>query len=376
MKIRNLGQIITGNTPSKNNKEYYESNDICFFKPGDLEEDIINDLYKSEEYISYKAKDTAKLLPKGTILMTCIGTIGKVGILNRDATCNQQINGIIPNGEYNSRYIGYLLLSMKEKLKKKANAPVVPIINKTDFSNIDIFVHNKEKQDLIANKLDKISFLITIKKKNIDNLNKLVKSQFVEMFGSVNDNKNGYEIKALKDVFDFIKDGTHSTPIYTNDINNGVKFLSAKDVTSGVINWNNIKYIPLDLHNELSKRVKPQRNDILLCKNGTTGICAKVDTDEVFDIYVSLALLRPTNDYNVDYLVKAINSIETKKQFDSSLKGIGVPNLHLGEISKVKIIVPPLELQNKFSNIVEQIDKQKFIVMKILSHVSKIRYLC
>ena len=180
------------------------------------------------------------------------------------------------------------------------------------------------------------------------------------MFGSVNDNKNGYEIRTLKDVFEFIKDGTHSTPTYTNDINNGVKFLSAKDVTSGIINWNNIKYIPLDLHNELSKRVKPQKNDILLCKNGTTGICAKVDTDEVFDIYVSLALLRPTNDYNVDYLVKAINSIETKKQFDNSLKGIGVPNLHLGEISKVKIIVPPLELQTKFSNIVEQIDKQKF----------------
>ena len=85
------------------------------------------------------------------------------------------------------------------------------------------------------------------------------KSQFVEMFGNVNDNKNSYEIKTLNEVFEFIKDGTHSTPTYTNDKINGIKFLSAKDVTKGTINWENIKYIPLELHEQLVKRVKPQK---------------------------------------------------------------------------------------------------------------------
>ena len=180
------------------------------------------------------------------------------------------------------------------------------------------------------------------------------------MFGTVKNNKYNYEIKSLSDVFELIKDGTHSTPTYTDDKENGVKFLSAKDVTTGKINWSDIKYIPTELHEVLSKRIKPQKGDILLCKNGTTGICAKVDVDELFDIYVSLALLRPNLGYNIDYLVEAINSFDTKKQFDSSLKGIGVPNLHLGEIAKAKILVPPLELQNRFAQIVEQIDKQKF----------------
>ena len=84
----------------------------------------------------------------------------------------------------------------------------------------------------------------------------------------------------------------------------------------------------------------PKKGDILLAKNGTTGIAAIVDRDEIFDIYVSLALLRPI-EMNSVYLWAAINSVETKQQFDSSLKGIGVPNLHLGEIKKAKIIVPP-----------------------------------
>ena len=198
------------------------------------------------------------------------------------------------------------------------------------------------------------------------------KSQFVEMFGNVNDNKNSYEIKTLNEVFEFIKDGTHSTPTYTNDKINGIKFLSAKDVTKGTINWENIKYIPLELHEQLVKRVKPQKGDILLAKNGTTGVCAKVDRDEIFDIYVSLALLRPKEGYVVDYLVQAINNDMTKEQFDRSLKGVGVPNLHLGEIQKVKIIVPPIELQNQFAEIVKQIDKQKFEIENSLKEMQEL----
>ena len=214
--------------------------------------------------------------------------------------------------------------------------------------------------------------IIEIKKKQLEELSIIIKSQFVEMFGNVNDNKNSYEIKTLNEVFEFIKDGTHSTPTYTNDKINGIKFLSAKDVTKGTINWENIKYIPLELHEQLVKRVKPQKGDILLAKNGTTGVCTKVDRDEIFDIYVSLALLRPKEGYVVDYLVQAINNDMTKEQFDRSLKGVGVPNLHLGEIQKVKIIVPPIELQNQFAEIVKQIDKQKFEIENSLKEMQEL----
>ena len=98
----------------------------------------------------------------------------------------------------------------------------------------------------------------------------------------------------------------------------------------------------------------------MLAKNGTTGVAAIVETDEVFDIYVSLAILRPV-DINSVYLWGAINSMESKRQFDESLKGIGVPNLHLGEIKKTKIVVPPIQIQEVFEQFVLQINKSKLL---------------
>ena len=147
-----------------------------------------------------------------------------------------------------------------------------------------------------------------------------------------------------------ITDGTHQTPVYSDK---GYIFLSSKNVTSGVIDWENVKYISEDLHNELYARIKPQMDDILLAKNGTTGIAALVDRDEIFDIYVSLALIRPDkNKVLPQYLLYAINSSKSQKFFKSNLKGIGVPNLHLTHIRETPIKIYSLPEQ---SQIVERL---------------------
>ena len=182
------------------------------------------------------------------------------------------------------------------------------------------------------------------------------------MFGSINNNIYKYEIKTLQDVCEKIKDGTHQTPKYTEDKEEGYKFLSSKDVMSQKIDWTDIKYIPAELHKKLYASIKPQRNDILMSKNGVNyGVAAVNDTDEVFDIYVSLALLRPKQMIDPVFFRCVINNPETKRQFDSSIKGIGVPNLHLGEIKKTKIILPPMALQKEFVSFVTQVEKSKVV---------------
>ena len=191
-----------------------------------------------------------------------------------------------------------------------------------------------------------------------------IKSRFIELIGNIQNPK--YPLVELNEICEFIKDGTHQTPIYTEDRVNGFKFLSSKDVTSQKINWTNIKYIQKELHEQLYAKLSPKRGDILLAKNGTTGVAAVVDSDEIFDIYVSLALLRPKSGVNVSYLCSALNSEDLKRQFNSSLKGIGVPNLHLREIKKARIIFPPIDIQNKISSITKQIDKSKFLLQQIL----------
>ena len=227
---------------------------------------------------------------------------------------------------------------------------------------IRVPVPSLEEQERIVSELELLGNIIDKQKTLVKELDTLAQSVYQQMFGSVDDNKYGFPVEPLSSVFSLITDGTHQTPEYTEDRILGYKFLSAKDVVSGVIDWSRIKYIPEYLHKELHKRVAPQRGDILLCKNGTTGICALVDTDDVFDIYVSLALLRTTRCISRRYLVAAINSPSTKRQFDDSLKGVGVPNLHLGEIKKARILVPPYNQQESFAAKIEAIERQKALI--------------
>ena len=136
-----------------------------------------------------------------------------------------------------------------------------------------------------------------------------------------------------------ISDGTHQTPTYTKE---GYTFLSAKNVTSWKIDWENVMYIPEELHIALSKRIKPQKGDILLAKNGTIGVAAIVDKEFDFDIYVTLALIRTVNDsISSHYLLNTIASSTVQSAFRNSLIGIGVQNLHLEHIREVLIPIAP-----------------------------------
>lgn len=173
------------------------------------------------------------------------------------------------------------------------------------------------------------------------------------------DNQIGFDTWALFDLQSVcctsITDGTHKTPIYSDAVN-GIPFLSSKDVTSEKINWENIKYIDAKLHEELYARLAPQKDDVLLAKNGTTGVAALVDVDKVFDIYVTLAVLRPNKKIiNPKYLYRIVNSPLCKTQFNEHLTGIGVPNLHLRDIKKVIINVPTLLEQEIIVNILDNL---------------------
>jgi type I restriction enzyme, S subunit len=209
-----------------------------------------------------------------------------------------------------------------------------------------------EEQRRIAAILDQAETLRTQRRQALAHLDTLTQSLFLDMFGEQTD----FTLMPLDQVCELITDGTHYTPTYADE---GVIFLSAKNVTSGRIDWGQIKHIPESLHRELHKRVAPKLGDVLMAKNGTTGVAAIVDRDCTFDIYVSLALLRPSSKIGSVFLHAALNSPLSKKQFNAALKGIGVPNLHLKDIRGAKIPVPPLALQQTFATRIQAIEALK-----------------
>jgi len=367
VKLVDVCEIITGNTPLKKEKEYWDKDEVPFITPPELKYEGINYITPNI-YVSKIGAKQGRIIPKNSICVCCIGSLGKLGILKEDAITNQQINSLIlKNKNVDLLYLYFYLKTIKNNLESIASSTTVKIINKSSFEKIEISLPNLEIQKKISKKLELLENNIDFRKNQLNYLKELNKS----LFTKYSKNKKVVNLE-LEEICEFIKDGTHQTPTYVNTNENGYKFLSSKDVSKGIINWDNTKYISEELHKELYKKIAPKKNDILLAKNGTTGIAALVDKEEIFDIYVSLAILRLKKEYNPKYILEGINSIETNQQFKKSLKGIGVPNLHLKEIKKVKIPIPPIELQNKFAERVEKIEKLKFTIWKIILKFSKI----
>lgn len=156
----------------------------------------------------------------------------------------------------------------------------------------------------------------------------------------------------LKDILFLLTDGTHSTPKYVEE---GIPFVSVKNMSSGQLIIENTKYITKEEHEELIKRCNPEKGDILLSKVGTTGVPALIDTKEPFSIFVSIALLKfPKDKINAYYLINLINSSLVQEQAKLNTRGVGNKNWVIKDIENTIITLPPLSEQHR---IVEKIEE-------------------
>ena len=237
------------------------------------------------------------------------------------------------------RFLYYITHSNKyyQWVNKNQKVAAQPNISAKLYNSYKVSYPSLHEQQQMVDFLDaefaKIDELKNQAEQSLQNAKDLFQAALKEMLTP----KEGWKTSTLKDECYKITDGTHQTPKY---FSSGYIFLSSKNVTQRRIDWDNVKYIDNKQHEEMHKRVSPQVGDILLAKNGTTGVAAMVDRDVVFDIYVSLALLRTKGNVDAEYMLSYINSPMAKEQFDKRLIGMGVPNLHLGEINQVTIQYP------------------------------------
>jgi type I restriction enzyme S subunit len=149
----------------------------------------------------------------------------------------------------------------------------------------------------------------------------------------------------LDDLCYRVTDGTHSTPVYVED---GIPFLSVKDITSGTIRFDDVKYITPEEHAYLTKRCKPEFNDVLLTKVGTTGFAKAIDVDREFSIFVSLALLKIDREkLDSKFTEYMLNSSRLKEYSEKGTRGVGNKNLVLKFIREFPMPAPPLSEQRR-----------------------------
>lgn len=173
--LGDIAEIITGNTPSKDIKEYYSGN-IPFFKPTDLEQGIHTKY--SKDRLTPLGFEQSRKLPANSVLVTCIGaTIGKTGLTTVEGTCNQQINAIIPTSAILAKFLFYVCISdyMQHEIKANASATTLPILNKGNFSKIAITIPPLQEQSRIVKEIEHWLSLVDCIEENKDNLQKTIR---------------------------------------------------------------------------------------------------------------------------------------------------------------------------------------------------------
>ena len=214
--------------------------------------------------------------------------------------------------------------------------------------------------------------MISLRKQQLAKLDELVKSQFIELFGDPERNPKGYEKRKLGSLAKKISDGVHAKPEYTET---GRPFLSVVNINKGIINFEGCKFVSEEAYQKMIKSTHPERGDVLYTKVGATyGIPAYVDTDTEFCLYVSVCLIKPQHD-DIDsrFLALSMSMPYIKRQADSRIKGIGVPDLHLNQISEFDILCPPREEQELFVTFVKQTDKSKLAIQKSLDQLELLK---
>ena len=368
VRLESVASWGSGGTPSRKHEEYYNG-DILWIKTGELNNGWI---YDTEEKITDEGlkKSSAKLFPPYSVLIAMYGaTIGKVAILGVPATTNQACACAVCNQSLLYMYLFYYCISQKNVFIEKGKGGAQPNISQIILKQHPIPLPPLSEQQRIVERIEELFAKLDEAKERLQEvadsfavrkaaiLHKAFTGELTKQWRRENGVRDeSWEEKTLQDVCSMkITDGTHKTPVYC-DSEKGVKFLSAKDITAEKICWDNIKYIVPELHEELYKRLAPQVDDVLLAKNGTTGVAAIVETDDIFDIYVTLAVLRPEKSIIYPlYLLKVVNSPLCKEQFAQHLTGIGVPNLHLRDIKEVLIPLPTIPEQHEIVRLIDDL---------------------
>jgi type I restriction enzyme S subunit len=362
--IKEIGTVVTGSTPPKKYPENY-GGDLPWIKPPDLNNEMV--VFNSSETISEIGRQKIRLLPKGTVLISCIGNIGKIAIAGHELCTNQQINSIIPNEKIvDSVFLYFTIRRMQPYMQKMASKAVVPLLNKTNFSNIIVNLPPLPTQKKIVAILEKAEELKGWRREADELTDEFLKSTFLEMFGDPVKNPKTWNVSKLGDVLSEKPQNGLYLPKEKYVIKGGTEMVHMSDAFNCTVIRGNLKQVAIN--DEGIKKYNLDHNDILIARRslnyeGSAKPCRIPISSEPLVFESSLIKLTPNQEIiSPIYLYTFLNDDRARKSFvfkyvtKSTISGI-----NQSALKKIDILVPPLALQNKFANIVQQIEQlQKY----------------
>lgn len=368
--IGDISEIVTGKTPSKKQTEYFGGS-VPFVKPGDLDKSKY--IIKSEDTLTKLGFQYAPFLPAGSVLVSCIGNLGKKGILQIDGSCNQQINAILPNEYVDNLYLYYYIDKIKNWMEANASATTVTILNKQNFSKAPLLLPPLAEQERIVEKIEEIFAKIDAGVEKLKSAQEKIKQYKQSVLHSAFTGKlekvSNWKHEFLKEICNKITDGSHFSPESDNSYD--YPYITVKDIFNDNIMFSSAKKIKkIDYEKLVYNGCKPNIGDVLFSKDGTVGKVSLIQSNINFVVLSSLAILTPNYDkITSKFLFYMLKSPEFLSEALKNKTGVAIRRIILATLKNIKVFYPSDISEQE--RIVEEIEKRFAKADKMLEVVEK-----
>ena len=369
VKLSDMFTLQMGKTPSRDNPAYWN---------GDKKWVSISDLGKISKYISNTKEcisDIAisetgiKITPKDTVIMSFKLSIGKTAITCEDIYTNEAIMSFIDNGiyEFDLDYI-YYLFSGKDWNEGTNKAVMGITLNKATLSQVRIPLPPINLQKQIAKNLDKVTRTIDLCNAILEKLDLLVKARFVEMFGDPVNNSYNLPVKTLLELGELGRGVSKHRPRNAPELLGGkYPLIQTGDVANADLYINEYKSTYSEIGYKQSKMWSKNTLCITIAANiAKTAILTFASCFP--DSVVGFNANNMTNNLYIHYWFTFFQAILEEQAPESAQK-----NINLKILSELKVVVPPIELQNQFADFVKQTDKSKLAIKQLLEKAETLK---
>ncbi|WP_081832779.1 restriction endonuclease subunit S [Oribacterium sp. P6A1] len=379
-RLDEIFDLQMGKTPSRNNPEYWNSEDNKWISIADLSK-CGKYIEETKEYLSDKAVNESgiSLIPANTVIMSFKLSIGKTAITSEPMYSNEAIMsfrdkhvvGILPD------YI-YYMFSGKNWEEGTNKAVMGKTLNKATLSGVKVSIHDIERQREIVDVLDKLSSVIDNRQHELYKLDELIKVRFVELFGDLNINNMGWDEKPLLDVCNQLK--RYPTFCNMEYIEHGTRVIRIGNILlDGHMDIDEANYVFVyDTVNDDFPDTVIEKYDIVMAVRGD-GSAAKrigiIQEDKLIGANISPNLIRiQANPNIVDpiFLFYYLTGEVGQKRLDAYVNKTAKKNIAAKDIAKVITPIPDMELQKEYVGFVKQVDKSKVAVRKALDETQKL----
>ena len=358
VRLGDIANVTTGNVAPKASD--FSEEGIPFVRAGSLSGLIKNGDYdtldKVDEPTAKQLK--LKLFPAGTVLfaksgMSCLK--GYVYTLKRPCYVVSHLACVTPKGSTSTFLQYYFKYNRPNRLIEN---PSFPSIKLSKISEIEIAIPDERTLSAQTAVLDKINEQTAITQEQISRLDILVKSRFVEMFGTTH--IPSYPVIPIEDACTAIVDCPHETPKYEGELVHPA--IRTSELLGTVITWDSMKYVSEEEYLKRIQRMKPLAGDIVYAREGSYGNAAVLPDGHEFCLGQRTMLFRPNRDVCLaNYLLYALTSMDVKRQADELNVGSTVPHVNVRDARRFSIPLPPMNAQQEFSVFVQQVDKLRVV---------------